>query len=183
MKQLRLDGIDPVRTRHGGELSVKRRKEMRPIALKRPMHVVLRASCAKGRLSLLRHQRYIEQKMARVGAEKGVRVYEMANSGNHLHLLVRATSREGFRDFLRIFAGHVAQKVTGACRGKPFGRRFWDLLAFSRIVEWGNAFQLARAYVFQNRLETLGLIPYRERMSSSPKRKTKMDLWERKKRS
>lgn len=151
--------------KHGGELGVGKRKVARPIVTKRAMHVVLRASVAKGKLSLLRpkNARFIETEMARAGRRNGVKIYEFANVGNHLHLLLRAKTRDGFRVFLRTFAGKVAQGVTGAKKGNPFGKRFWDLTAFSRIVEWGNAFLTTRTYVIQNRLEASGVISYKPR--------------------
>jgi hypothetical protein len=45
-----------------------------------------------------------------------IRVYDFANVGSHLHLLVRCRRREAFQGFLRSFAGIVARKVTGAKR-------------------------------------------------------------------
>ena len=52
---------------------------------------------------------------------------------------------------------HVVMKSSRA-KGK-----FWDLLVFSRIVEWGKAFRIVMAYVLQNELEANGEIPYKAR--------------------
>lgn len=93
---------------------------------------------------------------ARVARRWGVRVYRSANSGNHLHLLVRAPTRDQFQGFLREFSGLAARLVTGAKKGNPFGKRFWDALAYSRIVEWGRAYFEAKYYVIQNELEAEG---------------------------
>jgi REP element-mobilizing transposase RayT len=157
------------RATYGGELTKGRRKVARPVAIKKPMHLVLRASAARGKYSLLRpeHARLVEAVLRHANRLYHVRVYEFANVGNHLHLLVRASSREEFKNFLRVLAGRIAQKVTGARKGRPWGRRFWDLLVFSRIVEWGKAFAIARGYVVQNRWEALGLVR-RPRPSECP---------------
>jgi hypothetical protein len=40
-----------------------------------------------------------------------VKVVEYAIQGNHLHMLVRAQSREGLQNFFRVVAGHSAQKI------------------------------------------------------------------------
>jgi REP element-mobilizing transposase RayT len=91
-----------------------------------------------------------------------VRVYEYANAGNHLHLLLRAKHRADLQAFLRSFAGVAARLVTGARRGRPTGR-FWDMLAYSRIVHWGRQFRRVRDYILQNELEALGVISYQTR--------------------
>jgi REP element-mobilizing transposase RayT len=157
------------RASHGGELAKGRRKIARPVALKKPMHLVLRASEARGKYSLLRleHARFVQITLTSVSRTYGVRVYEFSNVGNHLHLLVRASSRDGFKNFLRVLAGRIAQKVTGARKGKPWGGRFWDLLVFSRIVEWGRAFAIARGYVVKNQLQALGLMPISQSASNA----------------
>jgi hypothetical protein len=99
----------------------------------------------------------------------GVRVYEYATVGNHIHMVVRARCRAGFQTFLRAFAGIAARLVTGARRGRPTGR-FWDTLAYSRVLHWGREFRRARDYVLQNELEALGVISYQPR---SKRRSTK----------
>jgi hypothetical protein len=81
-----------------------------------------------------------------------VRVYDFANVGSHLHLLVRARRREAFQGFLRSFAGIVARRVTGARRTRPVGR-FFTGLAWSRVVSWGRDYFGVRHYVFRNQIE------------------------------
>src|ERR1700677_3304497 len=134
---------EPARRDHGGELAVGKRKCARPIVTRRAMHWVLRSELAQGDFSLLKkgNARFIEQELKRLSIRFRVRVYEFSNNGNHLHLAVRAHTRDGFKGFLRTFCGHVAQFVTKAVRGKPFGRRFWTLPAYSRIVEWRRDFR------------------------------------------
>jgi hypothetical protein len=82
----------------------------------------------------------------------GVRVYDFANVGSHLHLLIRARRRDAFQAFLRSFSGIVARRVTGARRGRPSGR-FFDGLAWSRVVAWGRDYLGVRHYVFRNVIE------------------------------
>jgi hypothetical protein len=100
--------------------------------------------------------------MRAVALRHGVKVYEYANAGNHVHLLLRARRRSEFQAFLRAFAGLAARLVTGARRGRPVGK-FWDELAYSRVIHWGREFVLVREYVIQNELESLGRVPYRPR--------------------
>jgi hypothetical protein len=76
-------------------------------------------------------------------------------------------TREGFQNFFRVLCGLLARKITGAERGKALKKRFFDLIIFSRIVEWGKAFRTMKNYVWKNQLEAEGLIFY------TPRGKTK----------
>jgi hypothetical protein len=81
-----------------------------------------------------------------------VRVYDFANVGSHLHLVLRVRRREAFQDFLRSFAGIVARRITGAERGRRSGP-FFSGLAWSRVVNWGKDYFGLRHYVFRNQIE------------------------------
>jgi REP element-mobilizing transposase RayT len=101
---------------------------------------------------LRKHDRAIRQIVRRMAQRFDVRVYDFANAGSHLHLVVRARRREGFQGFLRSFAGIVARQVMGATRARPRGR-FFDGLAWSRVVAWGRDYWGLRHYVFRNQIE------------------------------
>jgi Transposase IS200 like len=107
--------------------------------------------------------------MRRMASRFGIRVYEYANASTHIHMLVRAKCRLALHGFLRAFAGLAARIVTGAGKGRPVGK-FWDWLAYSRVVAWGRDFLGVRGYVLKNELETVGLLPY-ERKCRRPTRR------------
>jgi hypothetical protein len=67
-----------------------------------------------------------------------------------------------FQSFLSAFAGMSARLVTGACKASPVGK-FWDSVAYSRIVSWGREFRSVGAYVEMNDDEAHGLRPPRAR--------------------
>jgi REP element-mobilizing transposase RayT len=142
------------RIEHGGDVRRHRRKLERPVSTRRPLHVTLHSSRAKGPWSLLRHERTVRETLRACAQRSGVRIYDFANVGSHLHLLVRPRKRDAFQTFLRSFAGIVARKVTSARRGRPLeGGRFWSALAWSRIVTWGRDYAIVRHYIFRNRVE------------------------------
>jgi REP element-mobilizing transposase RayT len=157
---------------HGGDIRLGKRKIARPLDTSKPLHIVLRSSRAKRDWSLLRpaFAPQIRRRIKTLARRHGLALYGYANSGNHIHILGRARSREGFQSFLRVFAGVTARLVTGARRGRPVGR-FWDRLAYSRIVSWGREYRAVGAYVRQNADEALGLRPYRRRGRRPPARK------------
>src|SRR5262249_24609229 len=135
------------RTGHGGD-ERRGRKVERPVSTRRAMHLTLHSSRANGEGALLRHRREEREAPRGCARRNDVKVYDFANVGSHLHLLVRARRRDGFRAFLRSFAGIVARKVTGARRGRPLrGGPFWNALAWSRIVAWGRDYWGVRSYI------------------------------------
>jgi REP element-mobilizing transposase RayT len=152
------------RAEHGGDVRSGKRKLARPFSARRPLHVVLRSTRARGAWSFRRPatEARLRQAMREQARRARVRVYEYANVGNHIHLLVRAKHRTELQVFLRSFAGVAARLVTGARKGHPVGR-FWDTLAYSRIVQWGCHFRRVRDYILQNELEALGVISYQPR--------------------
>ncbi len=154
-----------VRLTHGGELSKGKRKLGRPIATRRPMHIVMRSSLAVGGWSFLHpsHAPFIRCVVPLIAKRFNVQLYEWSQNSNHLHLLLRAATRDGLKHFLMAVSGRISQKITCAKKGNPLGKRFFDHIPFSRIVEWGRSLVIARRYIIQNNLEALGLVAYRPR--------------------
>jgi len=146
---------------HGGMHAQGKRKTRRPIDRKQALHVIFRSSKAKGRLSLHRFRQAIATLLQLQSKRWGIRCYEVSINSNHIHLLIKGRDRLGIQNFLRVFPGRVAQIVMRTRKG--LAGKFWDHLVFTRIVAWGRDFFGAKAYVFQNELETRGLIPYRAR--------------------
>ena len=164
-KQLLLDDSFKVSVVHGGQYSVGKRKTARPISTRKPMHLTLRSSYAVGSYSFRTKENYafIDKLIKTVSKKWGIRIYKNSINGNHLHFDLLATTRRGFQNFLRVLSCQIAAFVTKAVKGKPFGKRFFDLPAFTRIAEWGKAYKTLKAYVVQNVLEASGVIPYQTR--------------------
>jgi hypothetical protein len=62
-----------------------------------------------------------------------VQIQDFVNMGNHLHLKVKFKDAKRFQQFLKSFTALLAREITGAKKGKPFGK-FWDGLAFTRVL-------------------------------------------------
>lgn len=103
----------PSRKEHGGILSFGSRRSRRPLTTKHPLHLTLRSDYAYGSRSLLKHRSLINHVGRKFSSRFGVRIYRQAICGNHLHLIVRGTTREGLQNFFRVFAGHIAQQILG----------------------------------------------------------------------
>ena len=164
-KQLLLDDSFISSPLHGGEYTTGRRKTARPISTKKPIHLTLRSSHAVGRYSFRtkKNREFISALIKSLSRKWGIRIYEFSINSNHLHFALRTLTRKGFQNFLRTLASQIAAFVTGAKKGRPFRKRFFDLPAFTRIAQWGKAFTRLKAYVIQNVLEATGAISYQPR--------------------
>ena len=142
---------------HGGSIRKGKRKIQRPFDRKRPMHLVLRSTRATKEWSFLhrRNKGAIHGLVVDLAEKYRVKLYKYENVGNHLHLLAQFPSRRELKAFLRVFAQAVMFQVTGARKGKPQGR-FFDAIAYSRLVSWGREFSALKAYLWKNALESLG---------------------------
>ena len=157
-KQLGLFANDCKRTEHGGVVRKGKRKVARPIATRKPMHLVLRSTRATGAWSFHRKKNSaaIEQVLSSLAKRYGIRVIGFENVGNHLHLLIQGKSRVLLQSFLRTLPAKLALAITQAKKGKPQGR-FFDEIVFTRVVEWGRDILRAKDYLFKNRLEAAGV--------------------------
>ncbi|MFM8313933.1 MAG: transposase [Deltaproteobacteria bacterium] len=134
--------------------------------MKHSEHLVLRA-----RLPILRLQRnkaIISKLLCECSHKFKVKIYNNSLNSNHIHLLLKARHHKDIHDFLRVLTGQIAQQITGAVRGKKNSLSFWLKPAWKRIVHWGKDFLGLHRYIYQNQLESLGLIPYQLRARRQP---------------
>jgi REP element-mobilizing transposase RayT len=143
-------------------------KTARPVAVKQAMHVVLRSSLARNERSMLLHDRTIQRVLQRLAKRFHIRLYDIANSGNHLHLILRLPHRQALTPFLKAASGLIARIVlkvergqaraprearVGARQTKP---RFWDARPWTRIVSFGPDFKRLKDYLMLNRADLAG---------------------------
>jgi hypothetical protein len=147
------------KTEHGGAINGKdrrigKRKVQRPFDRKKPLFLTLKASCAIGRLSMRNFYRdvSIKELIDKVAKRTGTKIHNYSNNGNHLHLVASFPSRIAFQKFLRTITAMIARLVTGARKGKPFGK-FWDALAHSKVVNGKRGFIDVMKYVDANIFE------------------------------
>lgn len=145
-------------TRHGGGERAGKRKIARPIHVRKLLHVTFRSSRARGKWNFLlgKNALAIEKSLQTVSRRFGVKVRRFQNVGNHFHLLIQGKSRADIQNFLRLFPQLVMFSITNARKGTPVGK-FWDDLAFSRVVEWGRDWRNVHNYLEKNKFEALGM--------------------------
>ncbi|MGE0527386.1 MAG: transposase [Bdellovibrionales bacterium] len=135
-------------------------KRARPLDSKLPLHVVLRAN--QGGMRLPKTYATVCALIASTARKYGVRIYEQANVGNHIHLLMRMGKVWQWAAFIRELTGRIALAVRSA-DVLPKGGKFWKYRPFTRIVQgWGKAFKTVKEYVYLNQLEAEGFISRKE---------------------
>jgi REP element-mobilizing transposase RayT len=157
-RQAFLPGFDMKKKLAFGGSSLKSHpKEARTLVFSQAIHLVMRSTKARGRHSFLFQAQGVER-LIRLQAEKAnVRVYDIANAGNHLHLIIKVPSPRLYRRFIRSLSGLLVRKVMGTQRGKPLNlEKFWDARPFTRIVSWGKDYDGLKNYLEINRGEVQG---------------------------
>lgn len=164
-QQLGFEILEHKSAKHFGGAFLKKShaKTKRPMTTKRSLHLVMRSSLAKGDRSLLKHAAAIRQIIQRQSDAFGVKVYRLANAGNHLHMVILPSSRKSLSGFLRSISGLIARKVLGVEKGSSKKIQFWDQRPFTRILEWGREYRTVLRYLVQNSLEAFGFIAYTPR--------------------
>ena len=140
------------RLSYGGDTR-GRRKVFRPLDRKRPLHITLKSSQAKGRMSLLAHRLQVSNVIETKAAKYQIKLHRFENMGNHIHILVSFKQRRLVQKFLRVVTGLIARLVTSAKRGNAFGKRFWDCLAHTRIITSRKDFARMMHYFDKNEVE------------------------------
>lgn len=90
-----------------------------------------------------------------VAKKHGVRVYEYANVGNHLHILIKLSHIYRWAAFIRELTGQIAQVVREMLGITEL--KFWKFRPHTRIVRsWKRAYRIAKEYIELNLLEAMG---------------------------
>jgi REP element-mobilizing transposase RayT len=152
------------RTEHGGLSTKGKRKLERPLNTRMGLHLVLKSDKAVGKLSFLtpKNQKLVRHIVFSKARKFGIRVKDFANAGNHLHLRLKIQSRLNFQRFLKAVTTLIARKITGARRGFKFGR-FWQGLAYSRVLTTYAEELRVRGYIQANEIEVANSPAARER--------------------
>lgn len=133
-------------------------KGRRPLSTKLPVHLTLRAR--RSVLRLPKTYKFVSQEIERVAKKHGIKIYRLANVGNHIHLLIRIGKISAWAGFIRELTGRIAQGLTA------FGiklKDFWMYRPHTRVIaSWGRAFQTVCDYIQLNQWQSRGVITRRE---------------------
>lgn len=144
----------------------------RPVAVKRPMHLVLKSHWLKelqakassgpqknSQTGFFFCGRDIERLCVQTGGQTLVKVKDIALGNDHIHLIIQPKSTKAYRAFIRALSGLIARRVMRAEKGRPaVGRarglaNFWEARPFTRILEGAREYLDLKNYLQKNRLD------------------------------
>ena len=126
-----------------------------------PIHLVLRSTKATGHWNLLRYNKRIHSIVLKMAHRYHIKLRKLANSGNHLHIIIELRSKDSFAPFIKAISSWIVREVTGAWRGNPLLREFsaskesafWTGRPFTRIGTYGSDSKRQIHYLNLNKVE------------------------------
>jgi REP element-mobilizing transposase RayT len=125
----------------GGRLLEGRRKSKRPLHLKRPHHLVLKAADP---WRLLVRRKQVEEILRKYSEKFGVALIEFAIHADHIHIAARFGNRPIYTKWIRAVTAVLAMKIHGLT---------WRLRPWSRLVDPGRGLWRVLRYLQKNRRE------------------------------
>ncbi len=143
---------------YGG--SLRYRKLARPIETQNGMHLILRCGLSRQGFSLRTYVNIINAYILKFSNQFDVRVYKHSVNSNHIHILLKVSSREDFKRFIRSVSASIAVSIKAQYE---YEGPFWQDRPFTRVITWGREYNGVKNYVVQNFKEATGFIKYKPR--------------------
>ena len=137
---------------HGGSKAKGKRKVLRPLSTKHPIHLVLKTIDP---FQLLRSTRIVEQTIQKYAKKFGITVYEIAVHADHIHLGFRIPSRDLYQRWIRAITSVLTLKIP---------KLKWSLPPFTRIGTWGRDFKRIAKYIHRNKTQGTFLLQAHDRV-------------------
>jgi len=152
MKQTSFGFLKDYKKEFGGSLLAGKRKTQRPLSIKAPIHLILKAD-QKGIFNP--SNRSLDQLIRKTATQFQIQLYDLAINWSHIHLLVRIKSRQDYVAFIRALTSLMTQAVK---RSKSQFTKIFTLRPFTRILKWGRDLNGVFQYLKLNQMESFGLI-------------------------
>jgi len=165
----------------GGNTLIGRRKTKRPLAINKPIHLILRLNNSCSRLIFSPQYRKSMQILKKTAVDFNIKIYELAFNYSHLHLVIKlentydyakfiraltcrfaalarnVVSDTGATDRLRARPSPTAQTIKKAARTAKVKIPLFMGRPYTRIVTWGRNFKQLIQYIYKNHLESCAL--------------------------
>ncbi len=145
-----------------GKRTTRASRQYRPVATKEAMHLVLRSDRARGAKSLLKYDGVVRAVIAKIASRNGVRIYRIVNAGNHLHITLKLSKQFLWHGFISGVTGGIARAV--GFKRDSAKQGFWNSRPFTRLISWGQDYNVVKDYHVLNQLEADGVVPPRSQM-------------------
>jgi REP element-mobilizing transposase RayT len=143
----------------GGEHLKFKRKSQRPLDFKKTTHLVLRLKPLLPSLFNPRDKN-LRNGFCKIANKYKIKVYQLVFNHTHLHAAILIPDRKAYTDFIRELTSKFVAYFSRTTKVR-FKQIFLNR-PFTRIVEWGKAFQKLKKYMLKNEKESgvhqIGLI-------------------------
>ncbi len=165
MKQTSFSFANKIERQFGGSLNRGKRKTVRPISAKVPIHLVIKSN----QKDAFNPSAISIKKLIEVTAKKfSIRIYEVALNWSHVHLVIKLRTREDYKKFIRAVTSLLAQKIRSK---KPGLKAVFSLRPFTRLLAWGKDFKNVLSYHVVNQLESWGQLSRKKCFTETLNRK------------
>ncbi len=123
------------------------------------MHLVLRSSKAKGKLSFLtsENKTLIDFYVKKFANQFRIRILGLANVGNHIHLHLKLSNRFFYKSFIRALNSAIVTGIRKLNSWIKIEGKFFDERPFTRISSGLSDFENICRYVQINILQGQGI--------------------------
>lgn len=135
----------------GGALLEGKRKTVRPLTSKKPIHIVIRSIKARGSHSFANNRKRLDQELQRCSKKWGIKVYSRVWVWDHLHAIIKIPNRTLYKNWIRELNSAIVRSLKA--------KDFFELRPYTRVIEWGQHLLQAQSYLELNEMETFGLRP------------------------
>lgn len=155
MRQLKFDGIKNNPLHFGGEGLVGKGKTIRPLSIKKPLHLVISPEEIKREHSFVKFKLEIQTLISKTAKQFGVKVHDKSINFTHLHLILSFASRKQCVSFVSVFNSKLVKLLE--LKTKRSMKGIFKLRPFTRIIHWGRDFNRMLKYLEINRFEAEGI--------------------------
>lgn len=155
MRQMKFEGIKQNPLHFGGESLIGKRKSMRPLSIKKPLHLVISPEGLSRKFSFIKYKSEIQTLLSKTAKRFGIKIHDKSVNFTHLHLIISFGSRKQYVSFVRVFNSILVRLLE--MKAKISMKGLFKLRPFTRIIHWGRDFQRMLKYIQTNRFEAEGL--------------------------
>lgn len=155
MKQLRFNNVKAVSLSFGGDKLLGHRKEMRPLSVKKPLHLIIHPEELKREHSFVKYKVEIQTLISKTAKQFGIKIHDKSINFTHLHLIISFSARRQYVSFIRVFNAAIIRLLE--LKSKKSMKGIFKLRPFTRVVHFGRDFKNLLLYLQTNRFEAQGL--------------------------
>lgn len=140
-------------SKFGGTLLNGKRKTQRPIAINKPLHLIVKSEKTNEQIFFSPKDRQLNTLIKKSAERYNIRIYKFSVNWSHFHFVIKVLSRKDYVNFVRYLGAQVVAYFSKMLKRNIKG--LFRLRPFTRIVNWGKDFRKMCKYITTNIAESL----------------------------